>query len=78
MTIVNNICCCNWLQNSLVRDEPRTITFQAELSQMKDKSCDVMSDTLRVTPPVTSTEEYDGLKFIDDINLTVDDDTKKE
>ena len=45
---------------------------------MKDKSCDVMSDTLRVTPPVTSTEEYDGLKFIDDINLTVDDDSKKE
>ncbi len=43
---------------------------------MKDKSCDVMSDALRVTPPVTS-EEYDGLKFIDD-NLTIDDESKKE
>jgi hypothetical protein len=44
---------------------------------MKDKSCDVMSDALCVTTPVTCTDEYDGLKFIDD-NLTIDDDSKKE
>ncbi len=52
--------------NSLYRDEPKTITFKAELSDAKD-GCDAIAGSDAIgAAGVTSPEEYDGLQFIDD------------
>lgn len=49
--------------NFLTRDEPKVITFKAELSDAKDK-CD--DNAVTGAAVVASPEEYDGLRFIDD------------
>ena len=71
--------------NFLIRDEPKTITFKAELSDAKDVStaagdvsaagCDAGTDACDAVG-VSSPQEYDGLQFIDD-NLE-DPESKKE